>query len=72
MSQKPGEPQRTLLVRCCQLVPAASCQPAVDNKEPQQKASEMEFSSPRLIKHLFSEGDEIREGGRGGGFDINK
>lgn len=28
---------------------------------------------PRSIKHLFSEGDEIRDArGRGGGFNINK
>lgn len=66
--------QSTLLVRCCA---AHSCcllasQP-LGNKEPQEKPSEMEFSSPHVIKHLFSEGDEIRDAWwQGGGFDINK
>lgn len=67
-------PQRTLLVRCCTACahPLLASRP-LDGKEPQQKPSEKEFSSTCLIKHLFSEGDEIRDAwGQGGGFDINK
>lgn len=60
---------RSCAARACHLLASRP----LDNKEPQQKPSEMEFSSPCLIKHLFSEGDEIRDvWGQGGGFDINK